>query len=91
MATGEQIKANQQNSKFSTGPRSEAGLKSSSKNANEHGFTGHTLLQPPGEEEPFRVFKEKHLAEPPPNLASFGRQKNSRHVDLGLAILRRDA
>ena len=63
MATDEQIKANQQNSRFSTGPRSDAGLKSSSKNANKHGFTGHTLLLPPEEEEPFREFKEKHMAE----------------------------
>jgi len=63
MATDEQIKANQQNSKLSSGPRSDAGLKSSSKNAQKHGFTGHTLLLPPEEEEPFREFKAKHLAE----------------------------
>jgi len=63
MATDEQIKANQQNSKLSTGPRSDAGLNTSSQNANKHGFTGHTLLLPPEEEEPFRLFKEKHLTE----------------------------
>ena len=63
MATDEQIKANQQNSKLSTGPRSDAGLNTSSQNANKHGFTGHTLLLPPEEEEPFRLFKEKHITE----------------------------
>jgi len=63
MATEDQIKANQQNSKLSSGPRSDAGLKSSSQNATKHGFTGHTLLLPPEEEEPFRLFKEKHLIE----------------------------
>ena len=63
MATDEQIKANQQNAQLSSGPRSQEGLKKSSQNANKHGFTGHTLLLPPEEEEPFREFKEKHLAE----------------------------
>jgi hypothetical protein len=63
MSSDAQFKANQQNSKFSTGPRSDAGLKSSSQNANKHGFTGNTLLLPPEEEEPFREFKEKHLTE----------------------------
>jgi hypothetical protein len=63
MATEDQIKANQENSKLSSGPRSESGLKSSSQNATKHGFTGHTLCLPPEEEEPFREFKEKHLTE----------------------------
>jgi len=70
MATDEQIKANQQNSKLSSGPRSDAGLKSSSKNAQKHGFTGHTLLLPPEEEEPFREFKAKHLAELAPQAST---------------------
>jgi len=62
MTTDEQIKANQENSKLSSGPRSPEGLKKSSQNATKHGFTGHTLLLPPEEEEPFRDFQAKHLA-----------------------------
>jgi len=63
MATDEQIKANQQNAQHSSGPRSPEGLKKSSQNSHKHGFTGHTLLLPPEEEEPFRIFKENHLTE----------------------------
>jgi len=63
MPTEEQIKANQENSKLSSGPRSPEGLKKSSQNSHKHGFTGHTLLLPPEEEEPFRIFKENHLTE----------------------------
>jgi len=62
MATDEQIKANQENSKLSKGPVSKSGLERSSQNATKHGFTGHTLLLPPEEEEPFRDFQAKHLA-----------------------------
>jgi len=62
MATDVQIKANQENSKHSKGPVTQTGLERSSKNATKHGFTGHTLLLPPEEEEPFREFQARHLA-----------------------------
>lgn len=38
MASDEQIKANQENSKLSSGPTSPSGLKKSSQNATKHGF-----------------------------------------------------
>ena len=62
MATDEQIKANQENSKHSKGPVSKSGLETSSKNSTKHGFTAHTLVLRPEEEEPFREFQAKHLA-----------------------------
>jgi len=61
MATDEQIKANQENSKHSKGPVSKSGLETSSKNSTKHGFTAHTLVLRPEEEEPFREFQAKHL------------------------------
>jgi len=41
MATAKQIAANQANSKKSSGPRTEAGLQTSSLNSLKHGLTGH--------------------------------------------------
>jgi len=61
MTTDEQIKANQENSKKSKGPVTQAGLHNSSKNSTKHGFTAHKLVLRPEEEEPFREFQAKHL------------------------------
>jgi hypothetical protein len=58
MASIEQINANRENSKHSTGPTSSSGLEISSQNARKHGFTGKSLNLPPDELDPY----EKHVA-----------------------------
>jgi hypothetical protein len=58
MATNEQIEANRENAKLSTGPTSSTGLERSSKNAIKHGLAGRTVHLTPSEEEPYRQFHE---------------------------------
>jgi hypothetical protein len=58
MATIEQINANRENAKLSTGPTSSAGLERSSQNARKHGLTGTTIHLTETEKEPYRLFRE---------------------------------
>jgi hypothetical protein len=58
MASNEQINANRENCKLSTGPTSSSGLEISSQNARKHGFTGKSLNLPPDEIDNY----EKHVA-----------------------------
>jgi hypothetical protein len=58
MATTEQINANRENAKLSTGPTSEIGLERSSQNARKHGLTGRTIHLTKSEEEPYRQLCE---------------------------------
>jgi hypothetical protein len=48
-----QIAANQKNAQLSTGPTTATGLAISAKNATRHGFTGHTLVLTPQEQEAY--------------------------------------
>lgn len=47
------LKANRENAKKSTGPRTEEGKKASSANATRHGLRSETLYVPPGEKDDF--------------------------------------
>jgi hypothetical protein len=58
MSTSAQIVANQANSQFSTGPRTEEGKAKSSLNAVRTGLTGRTVLLPTED----AAFYEQHLA-----------------------------
>ena len=58
MATTEQINANRENAKLSTGPTSPEGAARSSQNALKHGLLGRTVHLTPDEEEPYRLFHE---------------------------------
>ncbi len=49
MATTEQINANRENAKHSSGPVSDAGKETSSRNATRHGFTGLSIVVTPDE------------------------------------------
>ena len=53
MATEQQIAANRENAKQSTGPRTEAGKAASSSNALRHGLASRGLIIIPGHEEAF--------------------------------------
>ena len=58
MATTEQINANRENAKLSTGPTSPEGIARSSQNALKHGLLGRTVHLTLEEEEPYRLFHE---------------------------------
>jgi hypothetical protein len=58
MATTEQINANRENAKLSSGPTSPEGAARSSQNALKHGLTGRTVHLTKSEEEPYRLFHE---------------------------------
>ena len=62
MATTEQINANRENAKLSTGPTTEAGLERSSQNARKHGLTGRSVHLTESEKEPYRLLSEGLLA-----------------------------
>jgi hypothetical protein len=61
MSTTAQIKANQQNAQFSTGPTSAAGSERSSRNALRHGYTGQTLVLMPEEAEAYAAHVELYM------------------------------
>ena len=58
MATEQQINANRENAKLSSGPTSPEGIARSSQNALKHGLLGRTVHLTPEEEEPYRLFHE---------------------------------
>src|SRR5271157_4111732 len=58
MASLQQIEANQKNAQLSSGPVSEIGKQTSSKNSTKHGFTGKTLFLSDEEIGPY----EAHVA-----------------------------
>ena len=60
-ATPHQIRANQQNSQLSTGPRTESGKQRSALNSTRHGFTGQVVALTAEEAEPYREFNEQIL------------------------------
>jgi hypothetical protein len=53
MSTEKQIEANRQNAQASTGPVSETGKQTSSKNSTTHGFTGQSIVVSPAEYEAY--------------------------------------
>ncbi|MBY0506808.1 MAG: hypothetical protein K2X03_23010 [Bryobacteraceae bacterium] len=59
MSSAAQQAANQANSHFSTGPRTEAGKAKVSQNANRHNLTGRLLLSDE-EKQPFADFEQTH-------------------------------
>jgi len=64
MATIEQMNANRENAKRSTGPSSPSGKKASRMNALKHGFAGQTIIIPDHElevyERHFAAFRSEH-------------------------------
>jgi hypothetical protein len=66
MPSTEQINANRENAKLSTGPTSQTGSERSSQNATKHGFTGLNLVVTPAEKEAYEqhVFEYLHQYAP---------------------------
>jgi len=62
MSTAAQIKANQENSKRSTGPTSQLGSERSSRNAVRHGLTGQTVVLTPEETESYAEHVREYMA-----------------------------
>jgi hypothetical protein len=63
MSTAAQITANQQNSKLSTGPATEAGKQKAALNSTRHGFTGQVVMLTAEEAEPYRLFNEEFMTD----------------------------
>jgi hypothetical protein len=63
MSTINQIEANRQNAKKSTGPRSKAGKAKVSLNALKHGLLAKTARLPDEDEETFRIFADDLLTD----------------------------
>ena len=61
MATNDQINANRNNSKLSTGPTTPDGKATAAQNAFRHGLTAKNLLIHDHEKEDFQKFQEGHL------------------------------
>jgi hypothetical protein len=61
MATEAQLKANRENAKKSTGPRTEEGKARARFNARRHGLTGHIIAFASGDEAAFRRFERSYL------------------------------
>jgi hypothetical protein len=61
MATEAQIRANRENAKKSTGPKTEEGKARARFNARRHGLTGHILALASGDEAAYRRFERSHL------------------------------
>jgi hypothetical protein len=66
MATQQQIEANQNNSQLSTGPVSEIGKLTSSKNSTVHGFTGQSVVVSPAEYEAYTAHVNAYIAQHKP-------------------------
>ena len=58
MTSLKQIEANRRNAQNSTGPRTEAGKKRSSRNAVRHGLTAETVIGPLEDAEDYQEFEE---------------------------------
>ena len=69
MSTQPQIEANRLNSLHSTGPRTEAGKETSSRNALKHGLTGKEFFVPPDEQADFDQLQSELEAEYAPQTA----------------------
>src|SRR5450755_1431790 len=63
MSTEFQRRANQANSQFSTGPRTEEGRARSSQNALKHGLTSQQLIVNPEEREAFEELQARYQSE----------------------------
>jgi hypothetical protein len=63
MASDNQINANRENARSSTGPRTDAGKWASSLNSFRHGLTAKTLLISEDEQDDFKRFRDFHLGE----------------------------
>ena len=61
MSTANQIEANRQNARLSTGPTTPAGADRSSKNATKHGLTGQTLVISPEEREAYTAHVQSYM------------------------------
>ena len=68
--TTRQTKANQANSKLSTGPRSEAGKAHSAQNALQHGLTARAIVLPTEDPAAFQLHTQKFLDEYQPKTPS---------------------
>lgn len=63
MPSTEQINANRENAKLSTGPTSEAGVARSSQNAQKHGFTGLNLVVSDAEREAYNAHVREYISQ----------------------------
>lgn len=63
MAAAAQTLANQANAQHSTGPRSDAGKATASKNATSHGLSAKSFVIVPGQEDEFEAFEQSLRAE----------------------------
>jgi hypothetical protein len=62
MSTPKQIEANRQNAQLSSGPVSDIGKQTSSKNSTRHGFTGQNLIIGAAEKEHYEKHVQAYLA-----------------------------
>ena len=69
MTSLKQIEANRRNAENSTGPRSEAGKRRSSRNAVRHGLTAETVIEPLEDAEDYSAFEEAIAASFDPETA----------------------
>ena len=69
MTSLKQIEANRRNAENSTGPRSKAGKRRSSRNAIRHGLTAETVIEPLEDAEDYAAFEEAIAASFDPETA----------------------
>src|SRR6476660_2968692 len=69
MTSLKQIEANRRNAENSTGPRSKAGKRRSSRNAIRHGLTAETVIEPLEDAEDYAAFEEAIAASFDPEIA----------------------
>jgi hypothetical protein len=70
MATPAQIEANRANARKSTGPKTEAGKRNSSKNALTHGLSALEAVVFPGEEDAYQALRDSLIEEHKPNTST---------------------
>jgi hypothetical protein len=87
MATTEQIEANRQNAKKSTGPKTAAGKAKVSSNAVKHGLLTEAALLPEEDEAAFQIFADDLLADLKPE-GAVERLLAEQIVDLGWRLRR---
>ena len=63
MTSLKQIEANRRNALKSTGPRTEDGKQSASRNAIRHGLTAETVLEPLEDPEDYKAFEQAITAD----------------------------